>query len=124
MKDKPPNVVIHHVTNDISNAERLLGIEKFDVIVVDGLDRWKCAELSLKLLAEDGVIILDDAQRNNGPKIGRGFLELYREAGLFRIDFYGYSPGNCTQHCTSMFFRERCFLIRGDENPKITLSFW
>lgn len=124
MKHKPPNALIHLVNKDASNVESLLNGEPFDVIVVDGLDRWKCAERSLNLLTPDGAIIVDDAERNCGPQPGYGCIDLYREAGLSRLDFYGYSPGNTTQHCTSIFFRGGCFLIGGEENPQVTLSFW
>lgn len=123
-KHKPPNALVHSVNKDTSNVEALLNRERFDVIVVDGLDRWKCAERSLDLLSPDGAIIVDDAERNGGPKPGYGCIDLYRNAGLSRIDFYGYSPGNTTQHCTSIFFRGGCFLFRGVENPQVSLSFW
>jgi predicted O-methyltransferase YrrM len=124
MKAKPPNALIHLVKNDALNVESLLNGERFDVIVVDGLDRWKCAERSLDLLTPGGAIIVDDAERNSGPRRGYGCIERYREAGFSRMDFYGYSPGNTTQHCTSVFFRGECFLLRGVENPQVTLSFW
>lgn len=124
MKHKLPNVLVHLVKKEQSNVEALLNGEQFDVIIVDGLDRWKCAEQSLNLLAPDGAIIVDDAERNCGPKPGYGCIDLYRKTGLSRIDYYGYSPGNTTQHCTSIFFRGGCFLFRGVENPQVTLSFW
>jgi len=117
-------VSLHLVKEDISDAEEYLRGKNFEIIVIDGLDRWKCAKRSVDLLAHDGLLIVDDAERNCGPKPGYGFIELYREAGLSRIDFFGYSPGNTTQHCTSMFFRDSCFLIRDGRHPVVTLSYW
>ncbi|MEB3343448.1 sulfotransferase domain-containing protein [Okeania sp.] len=35
----------------------------FDLIIVDGRDRMKCFEASIKLLKPGGIIVLDDAQR-------------------------------------------------------------
>ena len=120
----PRNVALHLVKEDISDAEPHLQTGLFDVIVVDGLDRYKCAERSLGLLAEGGAILVDNAEGNHGPRPGYGIINLYREAGLSRVDFYGYPPGNSTQHCTSLFFRNDCFLNHGDEMPEVTLTLW
>lgn len=120
----PANARVYLISNGIQDADPLLGDEQFDVVVVDGLDRLRCIERSLNLVALNGVIIVDDAERDFGLVGGGGYADLYREAGLSRIDFYGYSPCNTTQHCTSMFFRESCFLIQGEKKPEVTLSFW
>src|SRR2546426_573218 len=93
----PANVALHLVKEDISDAEPHLQSGPFDVIVVDGLDRYRCAERSLGLLAENGAILVDNAEGNHGPRPGYGYINLYREAGLARVDFYGYPPGNSTQ---------------------------
>jgi hypothetical protein len=120
-----PNATIHRVDDGAAAAEASLAGQRFDIIAVDGLDRWSSAKASLGILAPDGAIILDDAERNPGPNLsGRGCIDLYREAGLSRVDFYGYSPGNTTQHCTSLFFRGGCFLMRGEREPEVTLSVW
>ena len=37
--------------------------EYFDLIIVDGRDRMKCFEASIKLLKPGGILMLDDAQR-------------------------------------------------------------
>ncbi|MDE5069857.1 MAG: glycosyltransferase family 2 protein, partial [Trichodesmium sp. St4_bin8_1] len=37
--------------------------ESFDLIIVDGRDRMKCFEASIKLLKPGGILMLDDAQR-------------------------------------------------------------
>lgn len=122
-QNKPANATIHLVKEDLSDAARLIGTELFDVIIVDGLDRYKCAELSLQLLAPGGAIIVDNAEGNHGPRPGYGILNLYREAGFSRVDFYGYAPGNTIQHCTSLFYRGDCFVTRGEELPKVHLAF-
>ena len=123
-KSKPANVSLFLVREDISDADGHLQDELFDIIVVDGLDRFKCAKRSLKLLAPNGAIIVDNSEGNHGPRPGYGIIDIYREGGLRRIDFYGYPPGNSTQQCTSIFCRADCFLLKGDENPLVTLSFW
>jgi hypothetical protein len=125
-REKPPNVSLCLVKNDLSDVEQYLAGRFSDVIVIDGLDRYRCAERSLNRMAPNGAIILDDSQRHYGPTTnqGQGCIGLFREAGWRRIDFYGYSPGNSLQHCTSLFFQKECFLLSGDEDPALTLSFW
>ena len=120
----PCNTVFHLVDGSLSVAEALLRDQFFDVIVVDGLDRCWCAQYSLRLLAPNGAIIVDDSERSCGAEPGFRISDRYRKAGYSRVDFYGYSPGNTTQHCTSLFFRKDCFLFAGEEDPRMTLSFW
>lgn len=42
--------------------------EFFDLIIVDGRDRMKCFEASIKLLKPGGILMLDDAQREKYKK--------------------------------------------------------
>jgi hypothetical protein len=118
------NVHVHLVTDALVEADAALAGRKFDLIVVDGLDRGKCAQLSMELLTPDGAIIIDDAQRFCSDRADFGIIDLYRRARFSRLDFFGYSPGNCTQHCTAIFFKENCFLFAGSEDPLVALSFW
>lgn len=37
--------------------------EFFDLIIVDGRDRVKCIEASIKVLKKGGILMVDDAQR-------------------------------------------------------------
>ncbi|MBL9168407.1 MAG: hypothetical protein JNN07_11750 [Verrucomicrobiales bacterium] len=120
----PSNVELHLVKNDISDVDHLLGTRKFDLVVCDGLDRYKCAERSLQLLNANGAVIIDNSDGNQGPKPGFGFIDLYRTEGYSRIDFYGYPPGNTVQQSTSIFFKGDCFLFAGEEAPWAPLSYW
>lgn len=124
LKKLPSNASLHLTKRDLSNADVVLKGRQFDIIVCDGLDRFLCAERSIPLLKSDGAIIIDNSDGNQGPRPGFGFIELYRESGLSRIDFYGYPPGNTVQQCTSIFFRNSCFLFSGTERPWPPLSFW
>ena len=114
--------MLHLIDKEVSGADALIQQKGFDIIIVDGLDRSKCADRSLNLLNEDGAIIVDDSERTYGHGPCGEIAALYRQAGLSRLDFYGYSPGNTTQHCTSMYFKRSCFLINGLEKPKVTLA--
>jgi hypothetical protein len=113
----PGNVKIHLVNENIDGlpSEWLDG--KFDLIVVDGLDRVACARASVGLLAEDGALIMDDAEQPWSPQ-GFPIIDLMRERGFQRIDFFGHAPAVIRRHCTSVFFKQNCFLLLGTEIPR------
>lgn len=120
----PKNVSLHLVREDIADADSAILDQKFDLIICDGLDRYKCAERSVSLMKPRGGIIIDNSDGNQGPRPGFGFIDLYRQSGFSRVDFYGYPPGNTVQQSTSLLFKGECFLLDGDENPWAPLSFW
>ena len=107
-----PNVDIHYVpidreTRDISKVAEAIassGIEKFDVVVVDGHLRREAALLSIDMLTPDGVMIFDNSQGNR-------FDEVTAQTGHSRVDFYGWIPGVHTRGCTSFAFRDKCFVF-------------
>jgi hypothetical protein len=77
---------------------------KFDVIIIDGLYRFQMIDLARQAMADSGVIICDDAD-------GYGFYEGFKDSGLNRVDFFGYSPCVILPHCTSIFFANQAFLF-------------
>jgi hypothetical protein len=121
LKDRlPSNVVLQKATASLEDWPQV-GDGQFDIIVIDGMDRFACAKRAKSLLAHDGAIILDDSQQPWDPT-GNGrfvILDLFRSQGFRRIDFIGYAPAVLKQHCTSIFFREDCFLFSGDAVPRI-----
>ena len=112
----PPNVKLHLVPIDASGALTWVADETFDVIVIDGLDRLRCAELSLPLLSSNGAAFLDNSDGYWGEDGQYPILDLFRREGFSRIDFYGPAPGVIKPHCTSLFFKDACFLLDGAEN--------
>lgn len=75
--------------------------EKFDVIIVDGRDRVNCCKNSVEALSANGVLVLDDSER-----------EIYQEARTFLIEkgfkelpFTGISPGLFYNKATSVFYK-------------------
>ena len=114
----PQNTRLHLVDDHMSGFEHLVPPnERFDVIVIDGLDRLTAAVKSQHLLAPGGVFLLDNAEGYWGPEGTYPIMDLFRESGYARVDFYGFSPGNSLQHCTSFFFRDRCFLFEAEDHP-------
>ena len=79
--------------------------QKIDVIIIDGMDRASWVEPSMALLKEDGILIIDDSDRYD-------FEKLLKKYNLFRIDFYGYSPGVILKKCSSIYFRENCKILK------------
>ena len=77
---------------------------KFDVIIIDGLFRFQMIDIAMKAMADSGAIICDDAD-------GYGFYEGFKDSGLNRVDFFGYSPGVILPHCSSIFFGNGSFLF-------------
>jgi hypothetical protein len=114
----PQNATVHLVDNVLSNFDSLVASsDRFDVIIIDGLDRFTAAAKSFDLLAPNGVFILDNAEGYWGPIGTFPIMDLFRKGGYARVDFYGFSPGNVLQHCTSFFFKGSCFLFDTADHP-------
>lgn len=77
---------------------------QYDVIIIDGLYRYEMIPIALRMMAQDGIIICDNAE-------GYGFYEGFKESGLNRVDFFGNAPGVILPHATSIFFRPSSFVF-------------
>ncbi len=73
----------------------------YDIVLVDAIDRNECIYQSVNLLKEDGVIILDDSERQEYLP-GISFL---KNNGFRQIDFWGLAPIVLHKKCTSFFYR-------------------
>lgn len=116
------NVAVHAVESSLDHrvAETLEAESPFDIVVVDGLDRFGAAKRSLSVLGERGCLIQDDSEGYWGGEADRTYpiVETMRTAGFGRVDFYGYSPGVVSQHCTSIYFKPECALFKGESPPQ------
>lgn len=82
--------------------------EKFDIIIVDGRDRVNCCKYAIGGLKENGVIVLDDSEREHYTE-ARIFL---KEKGFKEISFSGISPGLFYEKATSVFYKaNNCLAI-------------
>lgn len=84
---------------------------RFDIVVVDGLWRERCAWEAAQHLSEGGLIIFDnsDAYPNTAGMLrGRGFLQ---------VDFNGFGAFNSYCWATSLFFKFPNDLQVGFRNP-------
>ena len=76
--------------------------KEFDIVIVDGRDRVNCIRSAMHVTKEEGIIVLDDSERDayqNGIN--------YLLANDFkRIDFWGIAPGIYFKKCTTIFYKK------------------
>jgi len=75
--------------------------EKFDIIIIDGRDRVNCCKQAVNALSENGVIVLDDSEREFYLE-GIAFL---KSKGFKQLAFSGISPGLFYRKATSVFYK-------------------
>lgn len=72
----------------------------FDLILIDGAERYRSAQQAHSRLAPGGLLLLDNSEWY--PRTA----SMLREAGLLQIEFAGFGPLNAFPSVTSLFFRE------------------
>ncbi len=77
---------------------------KVDVMVIDADDRIECLMAAPPSLTERGVILLDDAQRD---EYREGIARFIAESGFRKLDFEGLKPGAIGAYRTTVFYRDR-----------------
>jgi hypothetical protein len=75
--------------------------KKYDMIIIDGIHRNESLFISKNFLTDEGVIILDDSNRNDYAK---GINHLMGE-GFMKIDFSGIPPGMFIRNFTTVFYK-------------------
>jgi hypothetical protein len=106
MKDLlPTNAELSHIalTEGEKYARAILKyVDEFDIVVIDGRERVKCATNVLSALKASGVIVWDNSDRLSYQD-GYDFLV---RSGFRRIDFFGPGPVNLYSWSTSIFYRD------------------
>ncbi|MEO9870103.1 hypothetical protein [Ekhidna sp.] len=80
----------------INNAK-----EKYDIILIDGRERVKCATNSFDQLSPNGVLILDDSQRTKY----QGAFDFYEEKGYRKLTFTGIKPSGFRRYASTIFYK-------------------
>jgi len=90
-------------------------VNNFDIIVVDGAERYKSATCAIQKLSEEGVIILDNCDWYPNA------ATMLRSNGFVQLDFYGFSPNNSFPSITSLFYKNNTLLKKRkyEMNPVI-----
>lgn len=115
-----PNCHLFLTDSFASNHSQILKNKKFDLIIIDGLNRFACAQISLEHLEIDGAIIFDNSEGDwSENDSDYTVMKLYINAGFSRVDYYGFAPGNPRKHCTSIFYKDSTFLFDGKDYPKL-----
>lgn len=82
--------------------------KKYHIIIVDGRDRVNCCKNALSALTPDGVLVLDDSER----EFYLPALKFLKKSGFKELSFSGISPGLFYYKTTSVFYRsENCLGI-------------
>ncbi len=82
--------------------------KKYDIVIVDAIDRNNCVKQSVEVLNPNGVLILDDSDREE-YKEGIDYLI---ENGFKKIEFWGISPGYLNRKSTTVFYKsDNCLKI-------------
>ncbi|MGB4774136.1 MAG: FkbM family methyltransferase [Daejeonella sp.] len=104
VKSKPPNsemILCELETNGKYSRMPLTRDEKFQIIIVDGRDRVNCCFQCISALTEDGVIVLDDSERDfYNPAV-----QFLTQQGFKHLPFTGISPGLFYRKSTSVFYK-------------------
>lgn len=108
-KRLPANVVMLHEPDGQRYAEapKKFAPRRFDVVVVDGAERYRSARMAVEVLAPGGMIILDNAEwypRTSDMLAGAGFIE---------VRFSGFSPINAFTSTSTVFLSPDFAFPRG-----------
>lgn len=97
-----PNVDIELVELD-NGYEKAVNTmkDKYDIILVDGRKRVECAINSFDQLSDNGVLILDDSQREKY----QGAFDFYEKKGFRKLTFTGIKPSGFRRYASTIFYR-------------------
>jgi hypothetical protein len=110
-----PHDRYHRTVGLETMLKEVLGDERFDVIVIDGVDRVGTARASLPYLADRGIVVVDNSDSHMLGDGSMPILDVYREAGMKRVDFYGLGPSILFPQCTSIAYRDGAFAFDGQQ---------
>lgn len=99
----PQNVelIFHPLDSDEYIQEVQRTAEKYHMVVVDGRRRSECLLASLGALKEEGVLVLDNAERVQYQEA----VAILKENGYKKLDFWGIAPVAANNTCTSVFYK-------------------
>lgn len=76
--------------------------ETYHLVIVDGQDRVHCIHNASQALKPEGVIVLDNSERDEY----REGIQYLINKGFKKIDFIGMIPCTSLASCTTFFYRE------------------
>jgi hypothetical protein len=114
-----PDVELRWASGADAYANAPRGGAPFELAVIDGEARFRCAQTALEVTAPSGGILLDNSEQTWAEPGQSGFpiIDLMRARGWLRIDFHGFAPSVARPHCTSLFFRPETTLFDRQSPP-------
>ena len=105
-KIAPDNVTVINRPECDSYIDEVLAhnVGSFDIIVIDGIERERCAKVASEAISDHGVIVFDDTDRKTEYATALSFLA---NAGFRQLDFHGMRPIAFHGTTTSIFYRSR-----------------
>ncbi|WP_337873064.1 hypothetical protein [Ignavibacterium sp.] len=108
----PPNasIILFDENNSAISYPKVIDPlnKKFDIIIVDAIERNEVLLNSINYLKEDGVVILDNSDRDEY----RNTMDELKKFHFKRIDFWGIQAAYLNKTCTTIFYKsENCLGI-------------
>lgn len=75
----------------------------FNIVIVDGRDRVNCVKQSVHKLTDDGVILLDDSQRDEYREVRL----MMNDLGFLHLELEGLKPNGFERDSVSVFYRKK-----------------
>lgn len=75
--------------------------KNYDVVIIDGRKRVKCARNALPFLKDNGVLILDDSDRTYYS----GIFDFYLQKGYKELTIRGLKPTDLETYTTTIFYK-------------------
>ena len=95
--------LLYYTSENNAYAKSAAGTgKKYDIIIIDGIDRNECVYQSVSSLTERGIIIYDNSDRAEYTES----MNFLTGKGFKRINFWGLGPVTPINTCTSVFYRE------------------
>lgn len=94
----PANLELKLATDEGSYVAAGTG-HRFDIIVIDGIHRARCAQAIGPLMSDGALVVLDNSDWH--PKTAARLRESH---DLLQVDFHGFGPINSYTWTTSVFF--------------------
>ncbi|OGU33280.1 MAG: FkbM family methyltransferase [Ignavibacteria bacterium GWB2_35_6b] len=95
-------VVYREIENKNYAKEVSASGNKYEIIIIDGVDRNNCVYESTDSLSQNGVIIFDNSAREEY----RESIEFLFSKGFKKIEFWGMCPVTPINTCTSVFYKD------------------
>lgn len=98
----PDNGKIVLVKDEMKYPMEVMRHGLFNIILVDGIMRNECIQIGINALEKDGVIILDNAERNEYINSKNNLINL----GFRELPLIGLSPAELKNIQTSVFYKD------------------